>query len=185
MKTFDEKDLITWSNREKAEVSKEYYFADSLIGMKSCINNNYGIYTLDYIAEDAICKPFNCSVLEGKFSYACLLPIDKVIDEEPEKKYRACKTIKELYELVNNTKCEFDEEECVYGLLDGYIIHIRNKSTGREYYSRIVNIAKDEENYILITYAGYSLLDLFNKFEIEIDGKWLPFGVEDNEKLSD
>ena len=37
MKTFDEKDLITWSNREKAVIGNEYYFADCLDSMKGKI----------------------------------------------------------------------------------------------------------------------------------------------------
>ena len=93
MKTFNEKDLITWANRNKAIIGNQYYFADSLIGMKSCINNNCNIFTLDYIVEESICMPFNCKDSGCNFSYACLLPIDAV---KEDKTYRPCKDLREL-----------------------------------------------------------------------------------------
>ena len=170
MKTFDEKDLITWSNRDKAVIGNEYYFADSLIGMKSCINNNCAMYTLDYIAEENICAPFHCDNL----NYACILPVDAVKEE----KYRPLKSIKKLYELLNNGEFDMDEVECIYQLID-FTVHIKNKKTGKEYYSIITSVSKDiDDTYkILIHSAGYSLLSLFNTFDVEINGKWQPFGV--------
>lgn len=180
MKTFDEKDLITWANREKAVIGNEYYFADSMKTMLYRLNGNPFTRSLEYIDENDIRAPFYCNERGCSFSYVCMLPVDAVKDVEPEKTYRACETIKEFYELVSNSQCKVSDEECIYQLISDFIVHIRSKSTGREYYSRITNIAKDGSYYTLILEIGYSLLDLFNKFEIEIKGKWQPFGVLDD-----
>lgn len=174
MKTFNESDLITWSNRDKAIIGDEYYFSDTIDVLNDKIKRN-DTSPLASIKNGTIWHPF---INNNGIAYTCILPINKVIEKEPEKKYRACMDIKDLYELVSNSKCKLSDEECIYQLIgDGYIIHIRNKKTEKEYYSKIANIAKDEENYILITYAGYSLLDLFNTFDIEINGEWQPFGI--------
>lgn len=181
MKTFNEKDIITWSNRDKAVIGNKYYFANIVDEIYDRIRDN-DICTLIEILDENVSAPF----IEPLGNYdgfgcgsACILPVDKVIDE-PEKKYRACETIKEFYELVSNSQCKVSDEECIYQLISDFIVHIRSKSTGREYYSRITNIAKDGSYYTLILEIGYSLLDLFNKFEIEIKGKWQPFGVLDD-----
>ena len=42
------------------------------------------------------------------FDYACILPVDKVIEVEPEKTYRALKSIPELYELIYDSDPERD-----------------------------------------------------------------------------
>lgn len=177
MKTFNKSDLITWVNREKANTYENYYFANSISDMQKYINNDKSIHMLIEIDDNCVQHPFRA---DEYVRYACILPESKVIEKEPEKKYRACMDIKELYELVNNSNCKMSDEECIYQLIrDDYIIHIRNKNTGKEYYSKIASIIKDEEEYILFTAAGYSLLDLFNTFDIEINGEWQPFGVLD------
>lgn len=38
MKTFNKSDLITWSNLDKAEVGKEYYFASCLSDIQNRVN---------------------------------------------------------------------------------------------------------------------------------------------------
>lgn len=188
MKTFNEEDLITWANRDMAIIGNKYYFADSLIGMKSCINNNCSIYTLDYIAEENICAPFNCKDSEGNLSYACLLPVDKVIEEEPEKKYRPLKNIKELYELIFNIVRNSEifgiedksEETCICELISDCVVHLRSKSHPTEYYGRIISIAVEESGvkiYLLHNTYYENFSDLFEEFEIKINGKWQPFGV--------
>lgn len=190
MKTFNKSDLITWANRDKAKLCELYYFSNSVEGIQRSLEENSSALPLTNINDSDIANTFECQKDEFTFSYACILPMDKVIEKEPEKKYRACKSIKELCELIFRIARNPElysikyksEEQCIYDLLsDGYIIHLKNKSTGREYYSKIANIVKDEEDHILFTAAGYSLLDLFNTFDIEINGEWKPFGVLDED----
>ena len=109
------------------------------------------------------------------------------LKELTEKKtYRPCKTIKEFYELVFNTKSKAEESFYIEELL-GAIIHLRNKETGTEYFTTISIITKDTNDYIkvVVSLKGYlsfgylSFTDLFNKYEIEVEGEFKPFGVTD------
>ena len=96
MKTFDKSDLITWANLDKAEVGKRYYCADSLNELLHKINSNAFTNELTRIDEDDISTPFRVKRYGEFESFTCILAEDKVI-EEPEKKYRPCKNIEELY----------------------------------------------------------------------------------------
>ena len=104
------------------------------------------------------------------------------LNELTEKKtYRPCKTIKELYELVFNTKSKADYKFYFEELL-GAIIHFRDKETGTEYFTTISTITKDINDYVKVVVSpkGYlSFTDLFNKYEIEVEGEFKPFGVTD------
>lgn len=175
MKTFDEKDLITWSNRDKAIIGNKYYFADSLIGMKSCINNNCSMYALDYIAEENICAPFHCKDSEGNLSYACILPVDAV---KENKTYRACRNVQELYKLVFNTKSKADTEFYINELI-GTVIHFRLKGFDSTVYGCITGIVVYINGNIAVHIDGrnFELDELFKNYKIEINGEWVPFGV--------
>ena len=109
------------------------------------------------------------------------------LKELTEKKtYRPCRTVQELYELVFNTKSKAEESFYIEELL-GAIIHLRNKETGTEYFTTISIITKDINDYIkvVVPLKGYlsfgylSFTDLFNKYEIEVEGEFKPFGVTD------
>lgn len=100
-------------------------------------------------------------------------------------RYRACKTIKEFFELVNYYKIgsfpneDFTDENFMYNLL-GTDIHFRSRSTYVEYYSTIVSICKKDNTGIRILFRGKSYLSfeqIFESYEIELNGKWVPFGV--------
>ena len=166
MKTFNKSDLITWSNLEKAEVGKRYYCADSLNELLQKINSNAFTNELTGIHEDSILTPFRVKRYDEFESFSCLLPMDKVI-EEPEKKYRRCENIEELYFVVFNhfPRASMKIGNIARNLIDS-IHHIRNKRSGNEYYTYI---------------NSFSLEELFDEFEIEINGKWMPFGIEETE----
>ena len=104
------------------------------------------------------------------------------LNELTEKKtYRPCKTIREFYELVFNTKSKADTEFYINELL-GVNIHFRNKETGTEYFTTISTITKDINDYVKVVVSpkGYlSFTDLFNKYEIGVEGEFKPFGVTD------
>ena len=57
MKTFNESDLITWSNRNKAEIGKKYYFANTIKGLQSAVAKNR-TSTLTRINDNDVGCPF-------------------------------------------------------------------------------------------------------------------------------
>lgn len=177
MKTFDTKDLITWVNCDKAIVGNKYYFSNTLYGIQSRIKNN-SFHTLIRVDEGLINTPFVFENDIGERYSAFALPVESVIEK---KTYRPCKTIKEFYELVFNTKSKADYKFYFEELL-GAIIHFRDKETGTEYFTTISTITKDKNGYVKVVVSpkGYlSFADLFNKYEIEVLGEFRPFGVSD------
>ena len=177
MKTFDKKDLITWVNCDTAVPGKVYYFSNTVYGMQNRIKTNSG-HTLIRVDKGLIDTPFVFENEVGECYSACALPVESV---KEEKTYRPCKTIKEFYELVFNTKSKGDTEFYINELL-GVNIHFRNKETGTEYFTIISTITKDINDCVKVVVSpkGYlSFTNLFNKYEIEVYGEFRPFGVID------
>ena len=104
------------------------------------------------------------------------------LKELTEKKtYRPCRTVQEFYDLIFNIKSKADTELYINELL-GVNIHFRNKETGTEYFTTISTITKDKNDYVKVVVSpkGYlSFTDLFNEYEIEVEGEFKPFGVTD------
>ena len=177
MKTFDTKDLITWVNCDKAIIGNKYYFSNTLYGIQNRIKNN-SFHTLIRVDESLIDTPFVFESDIGECYSACAFPVDSVIEK---KTYRPCRTIKEFYELIFNTKSKADYKFYFEELL-GAIIHFRDKETGTEYFTTISTITKDKNGCVrvFLPLKGYhSFTDLFNKYEIEVEGEFKPFGVAD------
>lgn len=174
MKTFDEKDLITWSNREKAVIGNKYYFADSLDSMKGKIKKEE-VGKLIGINDNEVATTFENS--GNSYLYACILPKDAV---KENKSYRACKNVKELYELIFNTKSKADTEFYINELI-GTVIHFKIKGFDTTYYKCITGIVayKNGDINVHIDGCNFELPELFEKNEIEINGEWKPFGVEE------
>lgn len=177
MKTFDKKDLITWFNCDKAIVGNKYYFSNTVYGMQFGIKNN-SVHTLIRIDESLIDTPFVFENEVGECYSSCALPVDLVTEK---KTYRPCKTIKEFYELIFNTKSKANYKFYFEELL-GTIIHFRNKETETEYFTTISTITKDRTDCIrvFLPLKGYhSFKDFFEEYEIEVNGEFKPFGVTD------
>ena len=177
MKTFDKKDLITWVNCDTAVPGKVYYFSNTVYGMQNRIKNN-SVHTLIRVEKSLIDTPFVFENDIGECYSACALPVESVKDE---KTYRPCKTIKEFYELVFNIKIKADHKFYFEELL-GKIIHFRDKKRGIEYFTTISTITKDSTDCVrvFLSLEGYlSFADLFNKYEIKVEGEFKPFGVID------
>lgn len=84
-------------------------------------------------------------------------------EKKPEKKYRAF------------TLAEWIDEHEI-----GEVIHYRSKSEGIEAHIMYMGTYHHKnKGTIVLGVASYTLDCLFEEFEIEIDGKWLPFGVID------
>lgn len=171
MKTFNEKDLITWSNREKAVIGNEYYFGNTIDTIQGVIETG-AKYRLDSINDHTFLYTFetNCASC-----YACILPVDAV---KENKTYRACRNVKELYELVFNTKSKADTEFYINELV-GTVIHFKLKGFDTTYYKCITGIVVyiNGDIAVHIGVDNFELDDLFKTYEIEINGEWLPFGV--------
>lgn len=115
-----------------------------------------------------------------------LLPLKTELEELKEltekKTYRPCKTIKEFYELVFNTKSKADTEFYYINELLGVKIHFRDKETRTEYFTTISSITKDINDYVKVVVSPkgfHSFKDLFNEYEIEVEDEFKPFGVTD------
>lgn len=171
MKTFNKEDLITWSNRHKVKVGDKGYFADSITDLHSNIKAGF-VHELMSIFDNN-----NRCFSDGTFSYGFFLPKDAV---KENKTYRACRNVQELYELVFNFKSKMSEEECIHELL-GTPIHFKDKNQN-EFYVIITQInIIDSEYLIVLNGAMFSFKELFNNYEIEINGEWKPFGVIDED----
>ena len=169
MKTFDEKDLITWSNRHTVKVGATGYFAVSITDLNDNINAGK-IYELEGISDNN-----TWCFTDGTFRYGFFLPKDAV---KEEKTFRACRTIKELYELVFNTKSKADPEFYINELV-GTVIHFRLKGFDSTVYGCITGIVVYINGNIAVHIDGrnFELDELFKNYKIEINGEWQPFGI--------
>ena len=101
---------------------------------------------------------------EGR-DWKFFLPVEwvKEPEKESEKKYRAFT----LTEWINQHEI-------------GEVIHYRSKSEGVEAHIMYMGTYHHKnKGTIVLGVASYTLDCLFEECEIEIDGKWLPFGVID------
>lgn len=170
MKTFDIKDVFSWSNADQAKkyIGKQCYFADSLRYLKDSVNRdiNYMLKEVFNNEKDQVQGVFRD--VDGDFWGLCL-PADKVIEVE-EKKWRAFKDIEEF------------KKETGLGLLSivRYRYIIENPriitTTG-------VGVITDFSTccgtyYITIGDTSFNLDELFN-YEYFADNEWKTFGVAD------
>lgn len=186
MKTFNEKDLITWANRKKAIVGQKYYFGDTLEDIRNIINSEYKklheetLHTIDDSSIVGTFIYFHDDEDEGSREYSCILPVEAV---KEEKKYRPCESLREFYRVVMNEVPTLNmlENDIIYDLINS-IIHIRNTKSSIEFHLNINGIRTDLDGTrkVLIGKSYLSYKDLFDNFEIEINYKWLPFGVSDD-----
>ena len=184
MKTFNEEDLITWANRDKAIIGHKYYFGDSIEDIRNIINDKNKLHeeTLHAIDDTNFVGTFIYfdNEDEDSWEHACILPVEAV--KEEKKKYRPCKSLREFYRVVMNEipTLNMVEDDIIYDLMDS-IIHIRNNKSSIEFHLNINGISTDLDGTrkILIGNTYLSFKDLFDNFEIEINGKWLPFEVID------
>ena len=178
MKTFDEKDLITWSNKHNAKINSRGYFANCIYDLKDDIDHD-NIRTLVNISA-SYDRCFDCYSSTDSdsdvYSFSFFLPVEAV---KENKTYRACRNIKELYELVFNTKSKADDRFYIDELV-GTVIHFKQKGFDTTYYECITGIAVYINGDIAVHIGGanFELPELFKRYEIEINGEWQPFGVE-------
>lgn len=165
MKTFDRKDVYSWSNAEEAKqyIEKKGYFADSIVGLNSAIRNKK-LYELAEVSNtdadmiDRVFRPF-----DSEMGFGLFLPIDKA--KEDEKKYRPFKNTDEFRDYLG------------FNFIVNLSIKIEEKITSERYELAIIGFFKN--GLVLPIYCDLTFEELFRKFNICIDDKWQPFGVKE------
>ena len=151
----------------KQFIGKKGYFCDHRSGFTN-ISNLVEDVLRDITPDDNYCEVYktNCT------SWEYFLPEEwiKEPEEKPEKKYRAF------------TLAEWIEQHEI-----GEVIHYRSKSEGIELrhmymgYAHGIDkdITKANVGTLTLGVASYGFDYLFEEYEIEVDGEWKPFGVEE------
>ena len=161
-------DCFDAENRElmKSFLNKEGYFSNNLENF--CLLDGCFKRLLSNVSKEV--KSCFKAYIDGDEGgdWKFFLPIEWV--KEPEKKYRAFS----LAEWVNQHEI-------------GEVIHYRNKSEGIEFrhmymgyaFGKGKDITKINVGTVTLGVANYSFDYLFEDYEIEVNGEWLPFGVID------
>ena len=152
-------DCFDAENKEliKHFFNKEGYFSNNLENF--CLLDGCFKRLLSNVSKD-VKDCFKTSINDGDGGdWKYFLPVEWV--KEPEKKYRAFT----LAEWIENHKI-------------GEVLHYRSKSEGIEAHIMYMGTYQHKnKGTIVLGVASYTLDCLFEEFEIEIDGKWQPFGV--------
>ena len=175
MKTFNEKDLITWSNRHNAKVGTKGYFAISITDLNDNIKAGK-IYELEGISdENSWCFTTN------DFRYGFFLPVDAVKEDKPrEKRYRPFKDLYEFYKFLSPNS-DLTREDFNQNMLLGLTFTYKEKNKG------LFTVADLITRVEYGTVGGCNVISVytrvldywFKKYEImNTNGEWVPFGVE-------
>ena len=152
-------DCFDAENKEliKSFLNKEGYFSNNLENF--CLLDGCFKRLLSNVSKDVK----DCFTDDEGRDWKFFLPVEwvKEPEKEPEKKYRAF------------TIAEWIEHHEI-----GEVIHYRSKSEGIEAHIMYMGTYHHKnKGTIVLGVASYTLDCLFEEFEIEIDGKWQPFGV--------
>ena len=111
----------------------------------------------------------NCAD-SGRQGYCYFIPEDYLLPEEPEKKYRPYTLAEwiDQHEIGEVIHCRNEHKQEFHVMYTGYVIDngedIQDtRTTGR----------------IMLINMGYLLQELFERYEICINGEWQPFGQEE------
>ena len=171
IKTLTDIQSVTDGCHDWEFMTKKGYFANSIFDFKdlkrTCVYGEYAGWR-----EHNQC--FLCEQASDQAYFSFFLPEDRLLLEEPEKKYRP-------YSLAEWV----DQHEI------GEVITFRNRQ-GQEFHvmytGYVIDNGEDIQDIrttgrIMLINIGYFLENLFKDYEICINGEWLPFGViaEDGE----
>ena len=143
----------------KSFLNKEGYFSNNLENF--CLLDGCFKLFLSNVFKDLK----SCFIDDKGRDWKFFLPVEwvKEPEKESEKKYRAFT----LTEWINQHEI-------------GDVIHYRSKLDGIEAHVMYMGTYHHKnKGTIVLGVASYTLDCLFEECEIEIDGKWLPFGVID------
>lgn len=180
LRNFNLEDVFGYNDAEqaKAYIGKKGYYANCIEDLDDYIENKSHIDELYEVDEElGILRYVIGRSYDYNNNYNYFLPLEKVKKTEPTEKklkWRPCKDIEELEDLLN----------CDVLAFVGRVLELKDKSTGA---TIIVGITGTEElpidsGSIYSIFLGngqvYSFADLFDKFEINVNDKWQPFGVK-------
>lgn len=149
------------SETVKSFIGKEGYFANHISEFIDISDLEEDVLT-GINSDDPDCEVYKATCTTWEY----FLPKEWV--KEPEKKYRPfsleefCKTFK-VGDVVKLRKKDLQIAECAM-----FIGH-----------AEYAEVNKPGANHITLGFDHYSLSSFFNNYELFIDGKWQPFGVED------
>ena len=143
-------------------MNKKGYFAESITefeDLKRCVYAEY----IGYREHERCFHYWDEKDGKDYTHYArYFIPEDSLLPEESEKKYRAFT----LTEWINQHEI-------------GQIIHYRSKSEEVEAHIMYMGTYHHKnKGTIVLGVASYTLDCLFEECELEIDGEWMPFGIE-------
>lgn len=159
-----------------AEAATEYigrrgYFTDAIFNFSNLDSCFAGM--LAHVESDSR-HPYYCAIsdegviIKGNFSFFLSA---EFVEEKPKEKFIPFRYLNELTDA---------------GIEVGKVISIRNKN----YDVVITNVLVTEINYnqedkevinITLGATGYEFPTLFNSYLLQVDGEWVPFGVEETE----
>lgn len=163
MKTFDKKDVFSWSNAEEAKMlylNKRGYFGNTLKQIQENIKNENS-----YILKGVDTESATYTFLTEHFIDPLFLPISKV---KKETKYRPFLNIEEFKKLTYGDFCT----QCI-----GETIQIEHKITSERY--SLMIIGTFQNGLVLPLYGELNMKQLFDTFKLYQFDKWQPFGVEE------
>ena len=179
MDTFDTKDLLTVATVDHAEINTKGYFGDNLSNLIEKIRQGKVETLTDVMPNEAYCFGVN----EDSY-YIFFLPADKV--KEPV--YRPFNCLDELFdfffpEIIKDNFNFCDQTEKALFFL-GKTLVLKNRYFN---YIKVMTIKEVDFNNNCSGDGGgdnimlncFTLLYLFNNFEIKKDGKFVPFGVKE------
>ena len=171
---FDEKDLLTWSNRYDAKVGTKGYFADSITDLHGNIKGGY-VHELMGIFDNN-----NRCFSDGTFSYGFFLPKDAV---KENKTYRPFKDVYEFYKFFQPdsslTRKNFKNKHLL-----NFCFTNRKKDADNFITTEMIIKVEIEINdgCHLTIINGRALEYWFDNYEItNANGEWQPFGVLDED----
>lgn len=143
-------------------IGKNGFFADAINCFENLSECQSGLLIS---VKDKKLHPFEC---DNQWHYTFFIPEEWI--EPEEKKYRPY------------TLAEWIEHHEI-----GDVIHYRCKSEGIEFRNMYMgyafgegkDITKANVGTVTLGVANYSFDYLFEDYEIEIDGKWQPFGIKE------
>ena len=161
---------LTCFDTEQAKefLGKECYFSNAYCTFEDL--HRIPKSELQYISND---KDASDPYKTACYFYPFCLPCEWVKSEEPEKKYRPY-TLAEWvnsHEIGEVIHCRNEHKQEFHVMYTGYVIDNGeediqdNRTTGR----------------IMLINMGYLLQELFERYEICINGIWQPFGVSEDE----
>ena len=163
-------DILTVINSDMGGIiGKTGYFGNSIMDFKRLDTCEHGELTGIIRNTDRCFEYENCAD-SGRQGYCYFIPEDYLLPEEPEKKFRAFTLAEwiDQHEIGEVIRCRNEHKQEFHVMYTGYVIENGEdiediRTTGR----------------IMLINMGYLLQELFERYEICINGEWQPFGVLD------